>query len=193
MRYQLPEMVKAGSGFGRAMKAGVVANVVVPTPDYVRFATHYRFRPDFCHAQDPESKGIVENLVGYAKDGVPIVVERVHVVGEVGDNARDRGHVDRLRVVAEPGRARGVAGAPAHRPGPAPGTGRSRAARSPSTERSSPSASTPPSTPSRSATPPAAARDSPAEPSAPRNSSATNSSTRSCCAARSPVATTTRW
>ena len=28
---------------------------------------HYRFRPDFCEAADPESKGIVENLVGYAK------------------------------------------------------------------------------------------------------------------------------
>ncbi len=38
-----------------------------PTPDYVRFATLYRFRPDFCHARDPASKGIVENLVGYAK------------------------------------------------------------------------------------------------------------------------------
>ena len=49
------------------LKGGVVADVVVPTPDYVRFATHYRFRPDFCHAKDPESKGIVENLVGYAK------------------------------------------------------------------------------------------------------------------------------
>jgi hypothetical protein len=49
------------------LKGGVVANVVVPTPDYVRFATHYRFRPDFCEAADPESKGIVENLVGYAK------------------------------------------------------------------------------------------------------------------------------
>jgi len=36
-------------------------------PDYVRFATHYRFRPDFCQARDPQSKGIVENLVGYAK------------------------------------------------------------------------------------------------------------------------------
>jgi len=46
----------------------VVANVVVPSPDYVRFATHYRLRPDFCHAADPESEGIVENLVGYAKD-----------------------------------------------------------------------------------------------------------------------------
>jgi len=50
------------------LKGGVVANRVVPTPDYVRFATHYRFRPDFCEAADPESKGIAENLVGYAKD-----------------------------------------------------------------------------------------------------------------------------
>ncbi len=49
------------------LKGAVVANVVVPTPDYVRFATHYRFRPDFCEAADPESKGMVENLVGYAK------------------------------------------------------------------------------------------------------------------------------
>jgi transposase len=39
------------------LKSGVVANVVVPTPDYVRFATHYGFRPDFCEAADPESKG----------------------------------------------------------------------------------------------------------------------------------------
>jgi transposase len=49
------------------LKGGVVANVVVPTPDYVRFASHYGFRPDFCEAADPQSKGIVENLVGYAK------------------------------------------------------------------------------------------------------------------------------
>jgi hypothetical protein len=49
------------------LKGGVVANVVVPTAAYVRFAAHYGFRPDFCEAADPESKGIVENLVGYAK------------------------------------------------------------------------------------------------------------------------------
>ena len=49
------------------LKGGTIANVVIPTPDYVRFATHYRFSPDFCHPADPESKGIVENLVGYAK------------------------------------------------------------------------------------------------------------------------------
>ncbi len=49
------------------LKAGVVANVVVPHPEYVRFASHFGFRPDFCEAHDPESKGVVENLVGYAK------------------------------------------------------------------------------------------------------------------------------
>ncbi len=49
------------------LKGGVVANVVVPTAGYVRFAGHYGFRPDFCEAADPASKGIVENLVGYAK------------------------------------------------------------------------------------------------------------------------------
>jgi hypothetical protein len=49
------------------LKAGVVANVVVPHPDYVRFATHYGFQPDFCEAADPESKGVVEALLGYAQ------------------------------------------------------------------------------------------------------------------------------
>ena len=49
------------------LKGGVVANVVVPAPGYVRFAGHYGFRPDFCEAADPESKGLVEALVGYAK------------------------------------------------------------------------------------------------------------------------------
>ena len=54
------------------LKGGVVANVVVPTGQYVRFAGHYGFRPDFCEAADPESKGIVENLVGYAKTDLMI-------------------------------------------------------------------------------------------------------------------------
>ena len=58
------------------LKGAVVANRVIPTPDYVRFATHYRFRPDFCEAADPESKGIVEALVNYAKADllVPLAV-----------------------------------------------------------------------------------------------------------------------
>jgi hypothetical protein len=54
------------------LKGGVVANVVVPAPAYVRFAVHYGFRPDFCEAADPESKGIVENLVGYAKSDLMV-------------------------------------------------------------------------------------------------------------------------
>jgi hypothetical protein len=67
------------------LKGGVVANVVVPTPDYVRFAAHYGFRPDFCEAADPESKGIVENLVGYAKTDlmIPGTGEHGAVFGDV--------------------------------------------------------------------------------------------------------------
>jgi transposase len=57
------------------LKAGVVANVVVPAPEYVRFATHYGFRPDFCEAADPESKGVVEHLVGYAKRDLIVPAE----------------------------------------------------------------------------------------------------------------------
>ncbi len=57
------------------VKGGVVANVVVPTADYVRFATHYGFRPDFCNGADPESKGMVEHLVGYAKTDLMVPQE----------------------------------------------------------------------------------------------------------------------
>jgi transposase len=49
------------------LTGGVVADVVVPAPGYVAFAAHYGFRVDFCEAGDPESKGVVEHLVGYAK------------------------------------------------------------------------------------------------------------------------------
>ncbi|MCA2271621.1 Mu transposase domain-containing protein, partial [Mycobacterium avium] len=44
---------------------------------YVRFASHYGFVPDFCHGADPQSKGIVENLCGYAQDdlAVPLLTE----------------------------------------------------------------------------------------------------------------------
>ena len=54
------------------LKGGVVANVVVPAPAYLRFAAHYGFKPDFCEANDPESKGIAENLVGYAKSDLMV-------------------------------------------------------------------------------------------------------------------------
>ncbi len=72
------------------LKGGVVANRVVPTPDLVRFATHYRFRPDFCEAHDPESKGLVENLVGYGKDDLlrPLMLEHALRDGAVIDESR---------------------------------------------------------------------------------------------------------
>jgi len=57
------------------LKADTVAGVVVPTADYVRFAAHYGFRPDFCLGADPESKGLVENLVGYVKSDLMIPEE----------------------------------------------------------------------------------------------------------------------
>ncbi len=57
------------------VKGGTVAGVVVPTADYVRFATHYGFRPDFCEGADPASKGLVENLVGYVKTDLMIPAE----------------------------------------------------------------------------------------------------------------------
>ena len=78
------------------LKGGVVANRVVPTPDLVRFATHYRFRPDFCEARDPESKGVVENLVGYSKDDLlrPLMLEHALHQG------RDGGSIDESAVTA---------------------------------------------------------------------------------------------
>jgi len=65
------------------LKGGVVANVMIPTPDYVRFATHYRFRPDFCEANDPESKGIVEALVNYSKSD--LMIPMGVIAGDVTD------------------------------------------------------------------------------------------------------------
>ena len=67
------------------LEGGVVAGGVVPAPEYVRFATHYRFRPDFCEAADPQSKGIVEALVRYGKDDLlrPLLLE--HAQGLDGE------------------------------------------------------------------------------------------------------------
>jgi len=71
------------------LKAAVVAGVVVPTGDYVRFATHYGFRPDFCEGGDPESKGMVEHLVGYAKRDL-VVPEGLSVADLAAANAAAR-------------------------------------------------------------------------------------------------------
>jgi transposase len=70
------------------LKGGVVANKVVPTAAYVRFATAYGFRPDWCEAADPESKGVVENLVGYAKRD--LVVPQAPFTGLHAANAAAR-------------------------------------------------------------------------------------------------------
>jgi hypothetical protein len=67
------------------LKGGVVANVMVPTPEFVRFATHYGFRPDFCEAADPESKGVVEALCRYAQED--LVVPAGHWASETEANA----------------------------------------------------------------------------------------------------------
>lgn len=69
------------------LKGGTVADVVIPTPDYVRFAVHYGFRPDFCGGYDPESKGIVENLVGYVKSDL-MIPEELSVDDLVGANGK---------------------------------------------------------------------------------------------------------
>lgn len=71
------------------LKARVVANLVVPVPDYVRFATHYKFRPDFCEAADPESKGLVEHLVGYAKSDLVVPADlSVEDIPQANDEAK---------------------------------------------------------------------------------------------------------
>jgi transposase len=88
------------------LRGGVVANRVVPTSDYVRFASHYRFRPDFCEAADPESKGIVEALVGYGKDDflTPLLLEHQQPVAG-GERVAAAGVLADLTVANEQARA----------------------------------------------------------------------------------------
>lgn len=70
------------------LKGGVVANVVVPTSDYVRFATHFGFRPDFCEAADPESKGVVEALCRYAQEDLIVPADAWSSEAEANDACR---------------------------------------------------------------------------------------------------------
>jgi transposase len=70
------------------LKGGVVANVVVPTAEFVRFATHYGFRPDFCEAADPESKGVVEALCRYAQEDLIVPADRWSSEAEANDACR---------------------------------------------------------------------------------------------------------
>lgn len=75
------------------LKGGTVAGLVIPTPAYVRFATHYGFRPDFCEGADPESKGLVENLVGYVKTDL-MIPEQLTVADLATANAKGRAWCD---------------------------------------------------------------------------------------------------
>ena len=113
------------------LKGGVVANVVVPAPGYLAFALHYGFRPDFCEAADPESKGVVEHLVGYAKADLR---DPGRAVRRPRRGQRGRGRLVRrgqrrrpLRDIGGPGRAPRRRACPARPPAlAAPGTGTHR-------------------------------------------------------------------
>jgi transposase len=80
------------------LKGGTVAGLVIPTPAYVRFATHYGFRPDFCEGADPESKGLVENLVGYVKSDL-MIPEQLTVSDLATANAKGRLWLDEVNKV----------------------------------------------------------------------------------------------
>ena len=80
------------------LKGGTVAGLVIPTPAYVRFATHYGFRPDFCEGADPESKGLVENLVGYVKSDL-MIPEALTVSDLAAANEKGRAWCDEVNSV----------------------------------------------------------------------------------------------
>ena len=80
----------------------------------MRFAAHYGFRPDFCEAADPESKGIVENLVGYAK--ADLMVPRRDRSGEpFADSARRTPRPRRGAPRSTPRSTREICAVPAER------------------------------------------------------------------------------
>lgn len=64
----------------------------------MRFAAHYGFKPDFCEAADPESKGIVEHLVGYAKTDL-VVPQELHAGDVAGANSAAAGWCEEVNAV----------------------------------------------------------------------------------------------
>ncbi len=52
------------------LRAATVAGLVVPHPDYLRFATHYGFRPDFCEAAWSGEQGHGRALGGVCQIGI---------------------------------------------------------------------------------------------------------------------------
>ena len=92
------------------LRGQIVANQVVPNGTYVRFATHYGFRPDWCEAADPQSKGIVEHLAGYVQRD--LIVPRAAGWDGLGDaNAAARVWCDEVNATVH----REIAAVPAER------------------------------------------------------------------------------
>jgi transposase len=68
------------------LKGGVVANLVIPTEAFIGFAAHYRFAPDWCEGNDPQSKGVVEHLCGYVqRDLCVALLTEARLAGRVLD------------------------------------------------------------------------------------------------------------
>lgn len=72
-----------------------------PHPDYVRFATHFSFRPDFCEAGDPECNGILEALVGYAKSDLVVPAQGWDDIDDANTDAKTWCHEINARVHSE--------------------------------------------------------------------------------------------
>lgn len=66
--------VAVKEGFGRHAKA---------TDGYKSFAAHYAFQTDFCNIASGNEKGLVENLVGYARRNFMVPVPRVSSLAEL--------------------------------------------------------------------------------------------------------------
>ena len=55
------------------------------TDGYAAFAAHYAFRTDFCNIASGNEKGLVENLVGYARRNFMVPVPRVADINELNE------------------------------------------------------------------------------------------------------------
>lgn len=69
--------VAVREGFGRHAKA---------TDGYKSFAAHYAFKTDFCNIASGNEKGLVENLVGYARRNFMVPVPRVSSLYELNQS-----------------------------------------------------------------------------------------------------------
>lgn len=68
--------VAVSEGFGLHAKA---------TKGYKSFAAHYAFQTDFCNIASGNEKGLVENLVGYARRNFMVPIPRVKTIAELNE------------------------------------------------------------------------------------------------------------